>query len=142
MYQPLVPCPACDRHVRTTHDHCPFCAAALPTDLARHAIPSAPRRLGRAAAFAFGATVSLTACGGDVVGQGGTTTGTGGEGGSTTTTTTTMLGTLYGGAPPPDDAGGGGTLYGGPIPPFDAGGGGADYGSPPPPVDAGSVDGG
>jgi hypothetical protein len=161
MYQPLVPCPACDRHVRTTHDHCPFCAAALPADLIRSAVPSAPRRLGRAAAFAFGATVSLTGCGGDAgVSQGGTSTGSGEGGGATTSSTYTTGVTLYGGPPVPVDAGppvpvdagppehdagmpdgggetlpdgGGETLYGGPPPPFDGGGGGADYGSPPPP---------
>ena len=30
MYQPLLPCPACHRHVRATEGHCPFCDAALP----------------------------------------------------------------------------------------------------------------
>ena len=50
----LVPCPACDRHVRVSEATCPFCTAPLPVDLARRAVPAAPRRLGRAAAFTFG----------------------------------------------------------------------------------------
>jgi hypothetical protein len=64
----LVPCPECSRHVRVSETECPFCA--LPLDLAGTPEPQLPRsRLGRAATFAFGATLvsatALAACGGD-----------------------------------------------------------------------------
>ena len=56
----LAPCPHCSRHVVAGEPTCPFCAGALPADLA--APRSAPRaRLGRAAVFAFG--VAATGCG-------------------------------------------------------------------------------
>jgi hypothetical protein len=63
----LVPCPECSRHVRVSETECPFCA--LPLDLAGTPEPQLPRtRLGRAATFAFGATLAsataLAACGG------------------------------------------------------------------------------
>jgi hypothetical protein len=137
MYQPLVPCPGCDRHVRTTDAACPFCAARLPADLARRAVPSAPQRLGRAAAFAFGASLAVTACGSQVTtggasgsasGAGGSeATGAGGAGGSLPDCAAGGVAPLYGISPPPDpacdvDAG-----------PPDSGGVMSDYGSPPPP---------
>jgi hypothetical protein len=64
----LVPCPQCSRHVRVSETACPFCA--LPLDLAGTPEPQLPRtRLGRAATFAFGATLvsasALAACGTD-----------------------------------------------------------------------------
>jgi hypothetical protein len=64
----LVPCPECSRHVRVSETECPFCA--LPLDLAQAPEPQLPRtRLGRAATFAFGATLvsatALVACGAD-----------------------------------------------------------------------------
>jgi hypothetical protein len=74
---PLVPCPSCDRHVRATETACPFCDAALPTDLASRAVPAANRRLSRAAAFTFAASLAVTsgalssACGGVVEGGNG-----------------------------------------------------------------------
>jgi hypothetical protein len=52
----LVPCPDCNRHVRKSEQVCPFCGAAVA--LAALAAPPLPsRRLGRAATFAFGATL-------------------------------------------------------------------------------------
>jgi len=81
----LVPCPACSRHVRVTEPTCPFCGDGLA--LAGTPAPSLPKsRLGRAATFAFGATLvgvtTVVACGGDDTssggGSGGATTGTGG----------------------------------------------------------------
>jgi len=52
----LTPCPECQRHVRKTEARCPFCEAAL--SLAHVPSPALPRkRLGRAATFAFGASV-------------------------------------------------------------------------------------
>ena len=63
----LVPCPACARHVRKHEAACPFCNAEL--SLAHLPSPLMPRsRLGRAATFAFGATLAgaaLVACGGE-----------------------------------------------------------------------------
>jgi hypothetical protein len=64
----LIPCPGCNRHVRQAETSCPFCATALSLE---HIAPAAlPRtRLGRAATFAFGATLvgatTLLACGGE-----------------------------------------------------------------------------
>lgn len=64
----LIPCASCSRHVRQAEGSCPFCGGAL--SLA--SVPPAPlprKRLGRAATFAFGASVvgatTLVACGDD-----------------------------------------------------------------------------
>ena len=94
--QSLVPCTECHRHVRLSEARCPFCDATLTDNPARMS-PDTNRRLGRAAAFVFGATVAMTACGSDVVveddaGATTTTSGAGGDGGG--------MQTLYGGAPP------------------------------------------
>jgi len=64
----LIPCPGCNRHVRQAENSCPFCSAALSlADVPEHVLPRS--RLGRAATFAFGATLvgatTLIACGGD-----------------------------------------------------------------------------
>ena len=64
----LVPCPECSRHVRVSETECPFCA--LPLDLAGTPEPQLPKtRLGRAATFAFSATLAsvtaVAACGGE-----------------------------------------------------------------------------
>jgi hypothetical protein len=133
MYQPLAPCPSCRRHVRTTESACPFCAAALPRDLAAPAIRPARRRLGRAAAFAFGASVAVTGCGSEVSSDG----IAGGVGGSNSDAGAYDAG--------PDDDGGTQAKYGAPPPPDDAGpdddgGTQAKYGAPPPPDDAGPDD--
>lgn len=130
MYRPLVPCPSCARHVLASETTCPFCATALPEDLASQAVPGAPRRLNRAAAFVFGATLAVTGCSSDV--EGGGSSGGGGAGGEAAD-----AGTDSG----PDDDGGVMPLYGDPPPPEDAGapdatddGGGVPlYGAPPPP---------
>jgi hypothetical protein len=86
----LVPCPECSRHVRVTEAECPFCA--LPLDLAGTPEPQLPRRrLGRAATFAFGATLvsasALAACSSDTddssgTGTGGTSSSAGAGGGA------------------------------------------------------------
>ena len=149
MASPLVPCPSCARHVRADETACPFCAAALPADLEARAVPASPRRLSRAAAFAFGASLTVAACGSEVT----TATGSTGGGGNATTGTGPNddggVHTHYG-LPAPDasddgpaDDGGGFVLYG-PAPPpdagpddaaadADAGGGQPIYGTPPPP---------
>lgn len=144
----LVPCPGCARHVRASESACPFCAAALPTDLASHAVPPANRRLTRGAAFTFAATVvvgSAVACGGTVDQGGGSTMyglpniedagwQDGGQpipayGAAYVDSGSNDDGgilPMYGAAFPPDagDAGGGGALDGGTA---------ALYGMPPPP---------
>ena len=52
----LLPCPECQRHVRKTEASCPFCGEALSlAHLPPAVLPT--RRLGRAATFAFGASV-------------------------------------------------------------------------------------
>jgi hypothetical protein len=60
----LLPCSACSRHVRADEATCRFCGA--PID-ARFLPPDTTRRLGRAAVFAFGATVAVAACSSEVV---------------------------------------------------------------------------
>ncbi|HXK18945.1 MAG TPA: hypothetical protein VNG33_14135 [Polyangiaceae bacterium] len=61
----LIPCPSCNRHVRQAETSCPFCSAELSLGhVPQHPLPRA--RLGRAATFAFGATIvgaaALTGC--------------------------------------------------------------------------------
>jgi hypothetical protein len=83
----LLPCPACNRHVDAAETACPFCAAVLPEAFraSRPLVPP-PRRLGRAALMAAGATlVGAAACSSnDAIGNGPKdaamtmTTGTGG----------------------------------------------------------------
>lgn len=125
----LIPCPSCGRHVRRTESACPFCAASVSFEhVPARPMPSA--RLGRAAIFAFGATVATVGagCGGGT--SGGTDAYIG------------MLDAAYGG--PPLDAGTDADIgmldaaYGGP--PLDAGndgGPGPLYGAP---SDAGAQD--
>jgi hypothetical protein len=86
----LLPCPGCNRHVVNTEASCPFCSRAL--DLADRPAPELPRgRLGRAATFAFGASIvgatALVACSGETEdpGPGPTTGGAAGNGGASTT---------------------------------------------------------
>jgi hypothetical protein len=69
----LVPCPECQRHVRKTETSCPFCGEALSlSHLPAAVVPT--RRLGRAATFAFGASVvgatALVGCSSDADGPG------------------------------------------------------------------------
>ena len=60
----LLPCPACNRHVDAAETVCPFCAAVLHESFrAARPLLSPPRRLGRAALMAAGATlVGAAAC--------------------------------------------------------------------------------
>jgi hypothetical protein len=58
----LVACPACVRHVRVSEPRCPFCAAALPPDLALRAAPvPPPRGLSRSALFRYGTVATAGA---------------------------------------------------------------------------------
>ena len=64
----LVPCPGCNRHVKTDETDCPFCQAALaaqPTVSACQGPCCGHRspRLGRAALMAAGAALLCAACG-------------------------------------------------------------------------------
>lgn len=108
----LTPCPACRRHVRKTETTCPFCSASI--SLAHVAPPVLPSsRLGRAATFAFGASLvgatALVSCSSD-------------EGPGTA---------VYGGPPVPSAGAGGDATD---VPEGGSGGTGAGtaiYGSPP-----------
>ncbi len=60
MYRPLAPCPGCHRHVVATEPACPFCHRVLATALA--ARPDTSRRLSRAAAFSFAASLTAVGC--------------------------------------------------------------------------------
>ncbi len=136
----LVPCPHCSRHVRHNEASCPFCSGVLAFgDLAPPALPRT--RLGRAATFAFGATLagatSLVACGGESEGrkqgEGGTdsTGGTQSPGGKASAGNGTSAGnTGVGGniAPPYGIPPLGGDTSQGGVASF---GGGLVYGAPP-----------
>ncbi|HVR60283.1 MAG TPA: hypothetical protein VMU50_00215 [Polyangia bacterium] len=118
----LVPCSACQRHVQVIEARCPFCGVARSPEQRSSPPPAMPgHRLGRAALFAFGATMlSAAVCsdgsgggkdagmdtpaevggggsGGSGAGSGGAGSGGAGSGGQSGT----------GGAA--SDAGGGGT---------------------------------
>lgn len=140
----LVPCPNCQRHVRQSESTCPFCQMALSLD--HIPLPELPRsRLGRAATFAFGATLvgatTLLACGGESeTKEGGG--GAGGKAGASSGGTSagqaqggTGIGPVYGApaAGTSNDSGGGVAVYG--APPSGGAGGtgtaGPVYGAPP-----------
>lgn len=123
MYQPLAPCPSCQRHVRTTETQCPFCAAEFSAPLINESAKAtaAAGRLTRAAAFLFGASLTVAACGTDE-------SGGGSSGGAMDAGNTSDSG--------PSDDGGVMALYGDPAPdagPDDDGGAMTKYGAPPPP---------
>jgi hypothetical protein len=133
MYQPLAPCPACSRHVKTTERTCPFCRGTLPDSIADAALPGAPSRMARAAAFAFTASLAVT----------------GAVAASTTGCTSGVSAPIGGDAAAkdgssPNDDGGNQPIYGAPAygePPVDAGpddsgGAGTKYGGPP--IDSGA----
>jgi hypothetical protein len=56
----LTPCPRCSRHVRAGDPACPFCGAAIGFSSRKQ--PARFRRFTRAAAWAFGASLSLVGC--------------------------------------------------------------------------------
>jgi hypothetical protein len=127
MYRPLVPCPSCQRHIAAVESVCPFCAAALPDNLAAAIVPGATQRLTRAAAFVFTASLTVTGCGTDVTGSGSTA----GTTGDATSSGTGAGGNAADGGP--IDDGGSVALYGAPEPdggPDDDGGSMAEYGAP------------
>jgi hypothetical protein len=125
----LVPCPSCRRHVRQSEESCPFCSSALSLSHVPEAV--LPRgRLGRAATFAFGATLAsatvLAACGGESEsgkeGSGGTSAagasaGSSSASGSNSGGSSSQAGTAAGGAGVAGQAQGGtgfGPVYGAP----------------------------
>jgi hypothetical protein len=131
MYEPLVPCPGCRRHVRAAAGACPFCAAAI--DASRIA-PDARTRLSRGALFAVAAaSVAIAGCSSDDT--------------KTATDAGTDTGVVDTGGPAPaygapadtgmtDDTGGPVAAYGAPPDTGavdDTGGGMPKYGAPPPP---------
>lgn len=112
----LIPCPGCNRHVRQAESSCPFCSAALSlADVPEHALPRT--RLGRAATFAFGATLvgatALVACGGESEeGK------KGGDGGTASGGTSSKAGSASGGSSAGSQSLGGtgiGPVYGAPA---------------------------
>jgi hypothetical protein len=63
MYQTLIPCPDCARHVRATESACPFCTATLPHSFSSLAPPDTRARLTRKATALFGvAALAVTSC--------------------------------------------------------------------------------
>ena len=73
----LAPCPSCSRHVKTTEASCPFCQTAIaPRTVAP--VPFVQKRMTRAAAYAFSASLAVGGCAGSVTntGDGGTEGGT------------------------------------------------------------------
>ena len=141
MTDSLLPCPSCARHVRSTEDACPFCAASITRGAVRP-VPRVGARLSRAALYALGASAAaLAACGGNS-----TSSSDAGANGDA------QIGPMYGGPPveagsdqfvptptpayggPPQDAGtepgdggandggkeGGGVKDGGPAPAYGA----------------------
>lgn len=56
MYQPLVPCESCRRHVRAVDASCPFCRHSRTPDTS--AAPGQVLRMSRAAALVFMTTVA------------------------------------------------------------------------------------
>ncbi len=131
MYQPLVPCPSCRRHVRTAEATCPFCGSKL-SELGGRVIPNVKQRLPRGAVFVFASSIAVAGCGSDST-QTPTTTGD-------SATDTAKSETTGGDTPTSDspvdtlDTGGVAPPYGIPSDsgPPDEGGGSADYGAPPP----------
>lgn len=125
----LLPCPACERHVRVTESLCPFCGDALPLAYQSAGAANLPtKRLGRAAKFAFGAAVAgamaVSGCGDDSApADSGTVTDSG---------SATDSGTPGDASPDAADDSGMVALYGGP--PADSG---ADAGDP---ADSGMLD--
>ena len=110
----LIPCPSCNRHVRQAESSCPFCSAEL--SLQNVPEPVLPRtRLGRAATFAFGATLvgatTLVGCGGD------SEEGKKGAGGAGSGGTTSNAGQSSGGSSAGQASGGTGIMpvYGAPA---------------------------
>lgn len=125
MYEPLVPCPGCRRHVRAAAGACPFCASAI--DSSRIA-PDARSRLSRGALFAVAAaTVAIAGCSSDDTGS--STVDAGSDSIADTGTAPVDTGMS-------DDTGGPVAAYGAPPDTGmvdDSGGGMPKYGAPPPP---------
>ena len=79
----LAPCPSCSRHVKTTEPSCPFCKATI-AELAAAPVPFVQRRMTRAAAYAFSASLAVAGCSGTTTstGDGGTSEGGANDGGA------------------------------------------------------------
>ncbi len=60
----LKPCPQCQRHIRLSEQACPFCQHALPASFSSSARRPRPEaRVGRAATFVLGLSLSSAAVG-------------------------------------------------------------------------------
>ena len=124
MTQAFAPCPSCSRHVKTSEASCPFCKSSLAAG-SLVAIPGlagggTQKRLTRAAAYAFTASLAVAGCTSGIAPAG--------DGGSD-------------GAVPEGGAGDGGRNDGSIQ---DEGGIAPPYGAPaygqPPPFDSGKTD--
>ena len=63
MYQTLIPCPGCSRHIRAIESACPFCAATLSQSFSERAAPDTRSRLTRKATVLFGvAALAMSGC--------------------------------------------------------------------------------
>lgn len=120
---PLVPCPSCKRHVFASDEStCPFCAAALPLDLAKRAAPSTTKRLSRGETFTFNDAALGAVAGGVSLNQFGPAQGNEPLGGNIGTGLGHGDWSHFGG-----DPGSSFSMYGAPAP----GIGGTDFGPQP-----------
>jgi hypothetical protein len=63
MYQPLVPCDSCARHVRVADERCPFCGGAVSDAMRAITPPPLPSlQLSRAGFLALAAAMTLAGC--------------------------------------------------------------------------------
>ena len=116
MYQPLSPCPSCQRHIRATGAAaCPFCGADTREVRPRRLPAAARKRMSRTAMMLLGASLTLVGCSSTP------------KGADPTDTPAPQPG-------PPDDDGGAVAEYGAPAP-EDDGGGDATVPQPGPPDD-------
>lgn len=137
----LLPCPSCQRHVKSGARACPFCDAALAAPYSADVVPDT-RGWKRAAVFTFG--LAMANCGGSTTGSTGDATPPDAIADTTLDTANDTAADQASEAAadvvrdvPADDNGGVAPPYG--IPPKDAGVPNddgsikADYGAPPPP---------
>lgn len=139
MRSPLRPCPTCKRHVRGADTSCPFCHAVLPLQPTATTTPRVTGRMGRAAIFAFGATLAGASCDKDtklpVDGSAGDTSNGSDAKLNDAASDQKTFETAQGDTVPEDDGGGVMPLYGAVSPDADSddGGSAALYGAVPAP---------
>lgn len=130
----LVPCPACERHVKSGAAACPFCDRPLGGPARADSVPDT-RGWKRAAVFTFGAALTVAGCSSTATGSDAATQDTAADTAPVDTAPADNAPVDAARDAPEDDNGGVAPPYG--IPPEDAGppdNGSmkADYGAPPP----------